>query len=258
MKKILSTLLSNIMTSENLFFQFRKFKAENIKISNKIKHDGYASLGNVFSATQLKNIKIKIDDLIEKNEAIYDKKNHYYLISNPLQIKEFNIFLSDSNIIEILEYYFKKRVYLSDVDSRRIPPTSIFEVEKFGKSSSNWHRDTRGKQVKIMIYLTDVGESDSNFSFFPKTHTKIQKNFNNSRFEDDFTNDKPTEWYGYAGDAMIFDTNIIHRLRRKETGNYRDSVTFYFTPGQQLRKIHVDSILFNSKLLQTPFWSQRS
>jgi hypothetical protein len=39
---------------------------------------------------------------------------------------------------------------------------------------------------------------------------------------------------------MVFDTNFVHRLRRKPGAAVRDSVTFYYTPGQETRFLDVD------------------
>jgi hypothetical protein len=52
----------------------------------------------------------------------------------------------------------------------------------------------------------------------------------------------PVECYGAAGTTLVFDTNCAHRLRRKPTARVRDSVTFYYTPGQELRALDVDPV----------------
>ena len=184
------------------------------------------------------------------------------MIPDPLLIKELFDLANLPLVVQTAEAYFKRKVFLADVDSRRIPPVSMDEVESNGLSSSNWHRDTRGRQVKMMIYLTDVGEEDSNFSFYPNTHDIVTYGYDNSRFEEEFSKSLPIEWYGSAGEAMMFDTNIIHRLRRKALGRVRDSVTFYYTPGQHLRKIEINKDWLSGKeksfYLEAPFWSKRT
>ena len=57
-----------------------------------------------------------------------------------------------------------------------------------GLSNSDWHKDVRGKQLKLMIYLTNVTSKDSYFSFFPKTHSKKTFDFKLSRFSKDQVN----------------------------------------------------------------------
>src|SRR2546430_909155 len=120
------------------------------------------------------------------------------------------------------------------------------ETRAVGYTSSHWHRDVRGRQVKIMIYLTDVTETDSNFTFLPGTHAGHHirpRRFETSRFSDAWVEASgiaPVECYGLAGTTMVFDTNPIHRLRRKPGGTVRDSVTFYYTPGQQARELGIE------------------
>ena len=46
----------------------------------------------------------------------------------------------------------------SDVDIRRVLPANYRDIHSKGKSNSDWHKDIRGKQIKIMIYLTDFNE----------------------------------------------------------------------------------------------------
>ena len=39
---------------------------------------------------------------------------------------------------------------------------------------------------------------------------------------------------------MLFDTNLVHRLTRRANARVRDTVTFYYTPGQSLYKLDYD------------------
>ena len=159
---------------------------------------------------------------------------------------------TDPFLCSIVERYLRRRIFLADVDVRRIPAMNMSELDRradtrtVGATSSHWHRDIRGRQLKVMLYLTTVGEPDSNFVFLPGTHRghHVRPNsLKESRFTDEWVQGMgtvPVECHGPAGTAMIFDTNLIHRLRRKETASVRDSVTFYYTPGQELRKLEVD------------------
>lgn len=175
-------------------------------------------------------------------------------VHNPLRLHPLMIKLAtDGFLCGIIERYLQRRIFLADVDVRRVPPMDMSEVDRragtktVGTTSSHWHRDIRGRQVKVMLYLTDVGENDSNFAFVPGTHAGHYvrpQHVEESRFTDEWIKSSgmtPIECYGPAGLAMVFDTNLIHRLRRKSTGVVRDSVTFYYTPGQELRVLDVDA-----------------
>ena len=178
------------------------------------------------------------------------------LIRNPLRLhSEIVSLATDRFLCGIVERYFRRRIVLADVDLRRVPPMTMAEVneraatKEIGYTSSHWHRDFRGRQVKIMIYLTDVAEMDSNFAFLPGTHVGHQvrpRRFETSRVSDAWVETcgiAPVECYGRAGTTMVFDTNPVHRLRRKPGGMVRDSVTFYYTPGQEARALDVESDL---------------
>lgn len=180
-------------------------------------------------------------------------------IHNPLRLHpEIVSLATDRFLCGIVERYLRRRIVLADVDLRRVPPMDMAEVDTragtkeagyTSYTSSHWHRDVRGRQVKIMIYLTDVTEKDSNFAFLPGTHVGHQarpRRFETSRISDAWVETcgiAPVECYGRAGTTMVFDTNPVHRLRRKPGGAVRDSVTFYYTPGQEARALDVDSDL---------------
>lgn len=174
-------------------------------------------------------------------------------IHNPLRVCPEIIALAvDPFLCGIAERYLRRRVLLADTDMRRVPPMEMRDLDQragtkaVGYTSSHWHRDIRGRQLKVMFYLTDVTEKDSNFAFLPGTH-KISpvrpRHVEESRFNEEWVVSSgvtPIECYGLAGTAMVFDTNFVHRLRRKPGGAVRDSVTFYYTPGQETRFLDVD------------------
>lgn len=156
-------------------------------------------------------------------------------------------------ILAIVERCLRRRIYLPDVDMRRVPPMTMDELDQragtasVGYTSSHWHRDIRGRQVKVMVYLTDVGPQDSNFAYLPASHRGHHirpAHVEESRLtevEVAATGVTPVECYGPAGTTLIFDTNLLHRLRRKSGAAIRDSITFYYTPGQELRPLDLDA-----------------
>ena len=220
----------------------------------ELKLQGYTSLGQIFNIDELASLHKIIDNAVsDRIPGIivdWSDKVEYWTIRNPLRLDQLIINSAMNPLcIALAERYFGRMPYLSDVDMRRIPPANMKQLQTKGYSSSNWHRDTRGRQLKIMIYLTDVDELDSNFSFLPATHIGAHNRkaeYMASRFSDEEVNGmqiKPQEWYGKAGTAMLFDTNLIHRLRRKVTGSVRDTVTFYYTPGQNTWHLDFDESL---------------
>jgi len=163
----------------------------------------------------------------------------YARVVNPLRLHAKLLELAVHPLaLAVAEAYFRRQPYLADVDLRRVEAVSMAELGPQHVSSSNWHRDTRGRQLKLMVYLSDVSAGDSNFSLIPGSHRgqHVRKGtYMESRLQDSEVGELQTlEWYGAAGEAMLFDTNVIHRLRRKAGASVRDSVTYYYTPGQSL------------------------
>ena len=101
--------------------------------------------------------------------VIWLEKVKYWLVDNPLRLhRELRELAAMPSVIATADAYLQRTAYLADVDFRKVMPVKMGELEKLGFSSSNWHRDNRGRQLKMMIYLSDVGEKDSCFSLFPE------------------------------------------------------------------------------------------
>lgn len=179
-------------------------------------------------------------------------ESHVRYIENPLMLGTELLQLAlNPFIVETIEAYFQADAYLAEVDMRRVLPISMDEFEagsgrhKQGYTSSHWHYDVRGRQVKVMYYLSDVGPEDQNFAYIPRSHLthplipRSRIDYSKSRFPEGWPEKngfKVVECYAKAGTAVVFDTNCVHRLRRKKS-RIRDSLTFYYTPGQELRKL---------------------
>jgi ectoine hydroxylase-related dioxygenase (phytanoyl-CoA dioxygenase family) len=209
----------------------------------ELEQAGFTALGSVLSQPELLEIRQAIDAALEKRRpditVMWNAKVQYTRIMNPLRLHARLLELAvHPLVLAIAERYFRRQPYLSDVDLRRVDAVSMEALGPEHVSSSNWHRDMRGRQLKLMAYLSDVTERDSNFSLIPASHRGKhlrKKTYMESRFRDREVENRPTfEWYGAAGDAMLFDTNVIHRLRRKAGARVRDSITYYYTPGQSL------------------------
>jgi ectoine hydroxylase-related dioxygenase (phytanoyl-CoA dioxygenase family) len=205
-----------------------------------LEQQGFASLGSIVTSAELREIRSAIDAAINKQRAAaWSEKVQYTQILSPLRLHNTLVSMAAHPLaLAVAESYFRRQPYLADVDLRRVEAVSMEALGPEHVSSSTWHRDTRGRQLKLMVYLTDVAESDSNFSLIPGSHRgqyRRKSTYMESRVRDSDVGDAPSmEWYGAAGEAMLFDTNVIHRLRRKAGARVRDSVTYYYTPGQSL------------------------
>jgi len=217
----------------------------------QLKSQGYCHVKNLLTESELVEIAATLSDLVKRNDGLFwNDSVKYFVFDRPLSIHPaLTKITKNPYLLDLVEGYFNRKSYLADADMRRVLPVDMKEMmASQGYSSSNWHRDTRGRQLKLMVYLSDVCVGDSNFSFIPKTHKGkyLRKmSYLESRFSDDQINDSNFEkinWYGSAGDAYLFDTNLIHRLCRNKEARIRDSFTLYFTPGQELRFLDIDKL----------------
>jgi hypothetical protein len=238
--KILNYIKIQILTVKNPFF-IKKFKNQNVKNNyNFFEKNGFLDLGKIFSDEDCLKINQKIDMMIQSHQARFlENQNIWKIEKCDKFVNEIEKAISD-DVLSIIQNYFKKKIFISDFDIRRVLPTSYEEVLKFGSSNSDWHKDTRGRQIKMMIYLTPVTATDSYFSLLPGTQKKNTLNFKKSRFkENDILKDNEIRFLGDdKGRALIFDTNITHRLNRNSKSNIRDTMTINFTPGQYLKNIY--------------------
>jgi ectoine hydroxylase-related dioxygenase (phytanoyl-CoA dioxygenase family) len=233
-----------VLTSPRLAFRPRLAEgAATGEHVRSLQEKGYASLGSVLATSDLREIRSAIDAALKRQRSDVEVKWHekvqYARVVNPLRLHSKLVELAAHPLaLAVAEGYFRRQPYLADVDLRRVEAVSMEGLGPQHVSSSSWHRDTRGRQLKLMVYLTDVGERDSNFSLVPGSHRgqHVRKGtYMESRLRDSEVADRQTlEWYGAAGEAMLFDTNVIHRLRRKAGASVRDSITYYYTPGQSL------------------------
>jgi len=265
MSRIRTVLEDSIFYAPNPFFRAKFFSdyADPFLAVKQLKLTGSLNLGLFFPKSICLEIRHEMDKVFSgKRSEVRSKINShtgiFHIIDSLSMHPAIAQFATHPYLLAVIERYLRRRIYLADIDIRRVLPISMKEVDNLagtkglGYTSSHWHRDIRGRQVKIMIYLTDVGQNDSNFSYLPKTHTGRHirpSKVESSRFtENEIANlgVPMVDCCGPAGTTLIFDTNLIHRLRRKSGASIRDSITFYYTPGQELRAIDIPPEILKS------------
>ena len=216
-----------------------------------LRRDGMTANSSLVTPNQLTAIRGAIDDAFAGRrpeaavEDFPDSRNMTGYVREPLLLCDEIVALAFSpDLLNIVSRYLRRQPILADADLRRIYPASmdhlrgINEAVREGISNADWHYDNRGRQVKVMIYLTDVGPDDQNFAFCPGTQRGFKfAHPSRTRFSDDHIANTVTEIreiHAPAGTALIFDTRGIHRLRRKPS-RPRDSITFYYHSGATQR-----------------------
>lgn len=106
-------------------------------------------------------------------------------------------------------------------------------------SGGGWHRDNRAKQIKTIVYLSDVGESNGPFSFLQGSSTfdlptrdgigKVTR-YDDS-VVDEFCNQnnlEPFKVVGKKGTVIFVDTSHIHRGLNIDDGARYTFTNYYF------------------------------
>ena len=138
----------------------------------------------------------------------------------------------DPFLTSLISYYWGKDIFLAELSGSRIEPSRVEEYGPF-----QWHHDTKRKQVKIMLLLSDVARDGQRMDYIPGTHPIYHQFsiYQDSRFTSDYVRRfrEPVRCAGPAGTVILFDTNGIHRGNRN-VGARRDVCIFNYTAGHAL------------------------
>jgi ectoine hydroxylase-related dioxygenase (phytanoyl-CoA dioxygenase family) len=107
----------------------------------------------------------------------------------------------------------------------RNPTANLDEVK-------GWHRDLIREYdrrmeidaVSIMLYLTDVGETDHCFAIVPESHNRLV-----DMNPVDVAPDAGVDLIGPAGTGVIFHARAIHNARLKKNSTQRRTLQAYFS-----------------------------
>jgi len=113
----------------------------------------------------------------------------------------------------------------------RNPTANLNEVK-------GWHRDLireYGRRmeidaVSIMLYLTDVGETDHCFAIVPESHNRLV-----DMNPVDVAPDAGVDLIGPAGTGVIFHARAIHNARLKKNSTQRRTLQAYFSTWRDQR-----------------------
>ena len=140
----------------------------------------------------------------------------------------------DPYLLKLVGYYLGKDITLTQVGGGRLLPRDI----AFDYRSMQWHHDTKGKQVKIFILLTDVPTDGQCTHYVCGSHVDSYDKRDNGRRSqaqiDQMLRDEGraiARAAGPAGTVWIFDTNGLHRGNRNMTAA-RDVLVYNYTAGR--------------------------
>lgn len=186
-------------------------------IINEIQNNGIYVYKNFVSDNQIKVLKSNFEKLLKQKKYVWsdnqnsDNRIFGIDILDPI----FSDVFIDDCLNEIYSKYISSTKRYSFVMANRLE----FKKNNLG-SGGGWHRDTFfSKQLKFILYLSDVGDDNGPFEYLPKSHYKSHKlkdiisrfqQKNIRRYADKNFN-KVKKIIGKAGDLIIVDTSGIHR-----------------------------------------------
>lgn len=203
---------------------------------NDLKNSGF---------TILKGFCENPQDVVKELEKHWNNKNAWHD-----DVKSDTRLFGLDHKVEYFKSFFLKNKYLlncynkyidSSKQSSLIMANRVLPKKGNIGSGGKWHRDDKnGRQLKFILYLTDVTEKNGGFNYIKYTHNPINRvkycakigwDLNKHQFTQQEVEKLPikyeiTDVIGKAGDLIIVDTSGIHKGSPIKTGS-RIALTQY-------------------------------
>jgi hypothetical protein len=146
----------------------------------------------------------------------------------------------DDFILEIVGGYYQKKFSVGRASAMRLLPSPTV---RYG--SYQWHHDARGRQVHLMILLSDVSSAGQKMTYLKQSqntyYTHSRGLAEGSRFEKDINSspdltNRIVDVVGPAGTVAIFDANGLHSGNRS-LNEGRDTLTFCYVTVRHFKKL---------------------
>ncbi len=142
-------------------------------------------------------------------------------------------------MLEIVGGYYKRRFGIGRASVSRLMPTPPIR-----HSSYSWHHDARGRQLHMMLLLSDVTSEGQRMVYLKGSQNRYYSHYRGivkTQFDQDIaTKDVPAdqiaEIVGKAGTLAIFDANGLHSGNRNDK-ELRDTLTFCYVSKRHFKPI---------------------
>ena len=143
-------------------------------------------------------------------------QNYNFVVDNKkldfLELKTIYNILKNLGVISIVKKYLGNKIYCYD--------NTIKTLGNLKCNDSSWqpHHDSKGRRIKIYIWLNEKNLNTHPLYYLKKTHKKIVnwKKYEETRFAEIDSN-KFDKIFGQQGNIIIFDTHGIHSHFKEST-----------------------------------------
>jgi len=168
------------------------------KKPKKLFDDGYILLKEKFPLKELEFLNRYLS--YDNYDFVADGKK-----IDLVDLKKIYVILNNIGVISIVKRYLGNRIYCYD--------NSIKTLGNLKSYNSSWqpHHDSKGRRIKIYIWLNQKNLNTHPLYYLKKTHKKILNwaKYEETRFPQ-IDLDKFDKIYGEKGSIIIFDTHGIH------------------------------------------------
>jgi len=228
-------------------------------ILSEIKKKGFFVIDSFYTASECEQNRIEIDNLIKK---------HKNRIFKDHEDSDHRIFGADC-LSEVINKFYKHpfinrfvRAHEKTLNISGLTLAAKLEYKPGNLGSgAGWHRDWAvNKQIKAMLYLTDVEEKNGPFQYIESSHSHLAViresalnnfEFNQNRFTDEEVNriiernkSKLKTFAAKAGTLILVNTRGIHRGMPIKSGT-RYALTNYYWSNMPIPE-HIEKMIIRS------------
>jgi len=157
---------------------------------------------------------------------LFKMENHYNTAKE---------FANDPLLLEVCSSYFGQEINSHFVLGGKVK----HNPKQTTNSGGGWHRDNRAKQIKTLVYLSDVKEENGPYLFLPSSDKYDLSTRDGigraTRYEDESINlfckendFSPFKVIGKKGTVIFADTSFIHRGANIQEGTRYTYTNYYF------------------------------
>lgn len=198
------------------------------EMAGEFDRNGYLRVEGALSAEQIARFNVAVDrhrdafpdDWIELSDSFCEGSNVLP------HTADFDEAIENPKTLEILRAIIGDEITFEEFAIMlRNPTANLNEVK-------GWHRDIVREferrmeidAISIMMYLTDVTDSDHCFAIIPETHNRLV-----DIDPRDVPADAGVDLIGPAGTAVIFHARAIHNARLKKSSTQRRTLQAYYS-----------------------------